>query len=390
MPGSLCCLLRRADSGNAAAWGWGPARATGAGTASGTIRAVERKLYLRILSTTLALVPLAIAAFAFFILVHYESTGNLLGFLPSNAKHWVEEAAGVPAAQPGEGTRWRLEGFTAFVRNAVMDRRIVLALAAIGVVLTVIVYRLERRAVAGFRRLVVPTLFGLAAILLALFVILPQLRLAFDREGWPEVVILIDTSASMSTMDNLKDPAVRAKAQELLGAAGLPQAQRLKLAQASAHASRMPIGWIGSFTRRKSRFTFMPWTRRRVRSFHSINRRFRRWPRALMKLTAEGDSSRLGEGVESVLKAFQGGSLAAIIMLTDGVTTAGDDLPKAAREASRAGVPLFLVGVGDAWEPPDLELTDLQVEDTVTVGDRVGVRCPVDDSRTSSQLIRYR
>ena len=68
-----------------------------------------------------------------------------------------------------------------------------------------------------------------------------------------------------------------------------------------------------------------------------------------------GNESRLGQGVEAVLKAFRGSSLAAIIMFTDGVTTAGDDLPKAAREASRAGVPLFLVGVGDAWETPDLE-----------------------------------
>ena len=42
-----------------------------------------------------------------------------------------------------------------------------------------------------------------------------------------------------------------------------------------------------------------------------------------------GMESRLGEGVEAVLKAFRGSSLAAIIMFTDGITTAGDDLPKA-------------------------------------------------------------
>ena len=84
-----------------------------------------------------------------------------------------------------------------------------------------------------------------------------------------------------------------------------------------------------------------------------------------------GLESRLGEGVEKVLKDFRGSALAAILMFTDGVTTAGDDLPKAAREASRAGVPLFLVGIGDSWKTPDLELTDFQAEDTVTVGDRL-------------------
>ena len=84
-----------------------------------------------------------------------------------------------------------------------------------------------------------------------------------------------------------------------------------------------------------------------------------------------GTESRLGEGVEAVLKAFRGSSLAAIIMFTDGITTAGDDLPKAARDASRASVPLYIIGVGDAWKTPDLELTDPRSEDTITVGDRI-------------------
>jgi hypothetical protein len=92
---------------------------------------------------------------------------------------------------------------------------------------------------------------------------------------------------------------------------------------------------------------------------------------ALMKLEPVGDSSHLGEGVEAVLKTFQGSSLAAIVMLTDGVTTAGDDLPKAAREAARAGVPLYLVGVGDVWETPDIQLADLRAEDSITVGDKL-------------------
>src|SRR6185503_12131338 len=58
-----------------------------------------------------------------------------------------------------------------------------------------------------------------------------QLKLAFDREGWPEVVILLDTSASMGTREDFKDPAVLAKAKELAGAAGLSEVNRLRLAQ---------------------------------------------------------------------------------------------------------------------------------------------------------------
>src|SRR5207253_6448991 len=59
------------------------------------------------------------------------------------------------------------------------------------------------------------------------------------------------------------------------------------------------------------------------------------------------------------------------VMLTDGVTTEGDGLDQAARHAARADVPLFLVGVGDAHEPRDLLLHDLQAEDVVNVRDRL-------------------
>jgi hypothetical protein len=58
-------------------------------------------------------------------------------------------------------------------------------------------------------------------------------------------------------------------------------------------------------------------------------------------------------------------------MFTDGVPTTPYDLPKAARAAALDGVPLFLIGVGDTWTPPDLELSDLKAEDVVGRGDRI-------------------
>jgi hypothetical protein len=353
------------------AWRWGPARAAGAGTASGSARPVEAKPYLRLLGSVAALVPLALAVGLLATVVHYESTGDLLGFLPPQARQAVERAAGVPAAQPGEGTKWRLEGFTAFVRNAQTDRRLAVGLAGLAVVVIALVYRAERRAVAGGLRLVPPGLLRVAVLLLLLFVVLPQLRLAFDREGWPEVVILIDTSASMDTADEYKDPAVRAKAEELVGASGLPQAHRLRLAQALL--TRKGADWVDRLLRDKEVKVHIYAVDSTTRPVASAEQ-----PAdadaaraALLKLEPLGESSRLGEGVEAVLKAFRGGSLAGVVMFTDGITTAGDDLPKAAHEAARAGVRLYLVGVGDVWEAPDLELTDLQAEDTVTVGDRL-------------------
>src|SRR4029077_14215222 len=83
------------------------------------------------------------------------------------------------------------------------------------------------------------------------------------------------------------------------------------------------------------------------------------------------DSSQLGVAVRQVLNDFRGSSLAAVVMLTDGVTTEGEDLVKVSKYAGQTGVPLYLVGLGDNQKPRDLILHDLQVEDTVYVNDRV-------------------
>ena len=75
--------------------------------------------------------------------------------------------------------------------------------------------------------------------------------------------------------------------------------------------------------------------------------------------------------MRQVLNDYRGSTLAAIVMLTDGVTTEGEDLVKASQYAARSGVPLFFVGIGDSRESRDLRLHDLQVEDTAYANDRL-------------------
>ncbi|MBY0460466.1 MAG: VWA domain-containing protein, partial [Gemmataceae bacterium] len=270
-----------------------------------------------------------------------------------------------------EGTRWRHERDTAFFSSPKTDGRTVAALALACAVLAGGVYGAERRTAGAVSRVAVPALLRSATFLLALFVLLGQLRLAFEREGLPEVVILLDTSASMGTTDELRDPAVRAKAEELAGAVNLSAAHRLKLAQLLL--TRKDADWLDRLLREKQVKVHIFAVDTQTRAIATIDEdgQLDVGREALVKLEPTGDGSHLGQGVQQVLKAFRGSTLAAIIMFTDGVTTAGDDLPKAARESSREGVPLFLVGVGDPWQTPDLALTDLQSEDVVGRGDQL-------------------
>lgn len=349
------------------AWRIGPARTTGIAEMDGG--AERGRSYRRYLRSALGLLPLALVALVLFAVFHAQATGQLLGFLPEHWRLWVEAFVGVPAAAPGEGTRWRLESFPAFLKNALNDRRLVWGLAVAALLVVVFSYRYETRAVGRFRRIVVPLFLRIGVLLLAFFVLLPQLRLAFDREGFPDVAILLDTSASMATKDELNDPEVRRKADELKKAAGLTEAGRLRLAKAIL--LRKDADWLTRLLTERQVKLHVYSLADQARLVASMDEEgdLAGAKRAVEKLTADGGSSRLGDGISAVLKAFRGGSLAAVVAFTDGQVTAGDDLPQAGREAARANVPLYLVGLGDAVELPDLALSDLRADDTVMKND---------------------
>src|SRR5205085_2209689 len=82
-------------------------------------------------------------------------------------------------------------------------------------------------------------------------------------------------------------------------------------------------------------------------------------------------STQLGTAVQQVLNDFRGSSLAAVIALTDGITTEGEDLASVSRKALQMGVPLFFIGLGDDHDVRALKLHDLQVESSVYVNDRL-------------------
>ena len=84
------------------------------------------------------------------------------------------------------------------------------------------------------------------------------------------------------------------------------------------------------------------------------------------------DASHLGAALRQVIKDFRGNGLAAVVMLTDGVTTEGEEtIAQASQAASDSGVPLYFVGVGDAHEIRDVSLQALKAEDTVFVNDHL-------------------
>jgi hypothetical protein len=304
------------------------------------------------------------------VLLHAVWTGDFLGFLPDGVRRSLESVRGIDAPAPGEGSNWALE-FTPYLWDAASDPWLVGLLAVLGVGFTLWVYRQEGQTASLAYKLL---LAGMRACLLlvALVVLLPLLQVQVQRQGWPDVVILIDDSLSMGTADAYRDPEVQAAAEKLTRVAGLSSPQRLLLAQALV--TRGERDWLKALLGQ----------RKKVHVYHCSSRAHRLGSvvesdqlaptaDAILSLQAgpQNDSSQLGKAVRQVLNDFRGSSLSAVIMLTDGVTTEGEDLVKVSRYAAQMRVPLFFVGLGDAHAARDLRLHDLQVEETVYVNDRV-------------------
>ena len=93
--------------------------------------------------------------------------------------------------------------------------------------------------------------------------------------------------------------------------------------------------------------------------------------RKLSEAQPIGLQSRLGDDTRQVLTELRGEPPSAIVLLSDGQTTEGEPLAKAAELATRKGVPMFTIGLGSAEPARDLELTELLVDDVVFVDDAV-------------------
>jgi hypothetical protein len=290
--------------------------------------------------------------------------------LPAGVRHALALAPDLTPPAPGESPRWRLEaapGTPAWLT----DPWAVGGLALAAAVLVGLVYRREGPATTRWPYRFLLSGLRLYLVLLALLVLLPQLQLRVERQSWPDIAIVLDTSRSMSHSDHYQDAAEREAATRLAEGAALSTPQRLQLAQALVRRrADERDDWLTALLRHK--FKVHLYTCAQGRAWLADVTEpdeHARGLQALDALQAEGETSALGTALSQVLDDFSGRPLAAVIMLTDGVTTEGEDLARVAQK--RRGVPLFLVGIGDAHEERDLDLHDLQVEKAVYVNDRV-------------------
>jgi hypothetical protein len=361
-------------------------------------------------------------------LVHAAYTGDFLGFLPDGLRGAVEGWLGVAPPAPGENSVWHLE-FLPFLRSATEDPWWAAGIGLAALVLVTMIYWRENVAAGGTYRFLLGSL-RVFLVFLTLAVLLPQVQLRFERRGWPELVLVLDDSLSMSHKadiysdegvikivdtfsekikaraeeqfaEQLKDLQTRRRQATVAELAALDEqiktleAQRANLQSPSWRPTRLQLAQM-LVSREDPDWLNILLTRRqmKIHLFHldaagrlvklkdakghgieivdaSAAGQQQRARQALNSLVPRGQDSRLGAAVRQLLDYYRGSSLAAVVLVTDGVTTKDETLGQVADYAGQRAVPLFFVGIGDDHEVRDLKLESVQFENTVYVNDRV-------------------
>jgi hypothetical protein len=251
------------------------------------------------------------------------------------------------------------------------------------VVLIVWLYRREGKAPTVVKMMLAS--LRIMLVLLAMFM-LTEAVLSVERSGLPYMTILIDDSASAGIADQYENPEVKTALDQLAAQAEKPAAKTARGGPAAApppppQTTRLALakGVIlkdnGKLIRElekqhKVRFYVVSDS---TRSLAEVDKPADLDPaiEKLRAIEAVGGQSRLGDGVRRVLTELRGAPPTAIVLFSDGQTTDGEPLDKAAELAEHKGVPIYTIGLGSAEGARDIELTELLVDDVVFIDDSV-------------------
>jgi len=236
------------------------------------------------------------------------------------------------------------------------------------------VYSGERGRLTGWGRWALGALRF--AIILILVGILFRPTLTEERvqreNSW--ILLLVDDSYSMGISDRFSDPAILTSMERVLGAPYGDDTTRLDLV-------RGLLGPDGDFVdalRRKANVRVVTCSNgiQLVADLPRLDGEAGGDPGGLdlAGITLRGRVTRLGDSLYESVNELRGESVSAVILFSDGRDNGGVVQPEeAAARLARREVPIFTVGVGNAEEPRDIRIFNLDIAEVVLAGDLVPV-----------------
>lgn len=277
---------------------------------------------------------------------------------------WAARLLGLETSSAGEGMQWSLE------THWTWPSWFTLLFVSFAIAWVVHWYLREDPSVSHRAKLLLAAQ-RLAAIAV-LLCMLTELTLSFQQTGLPSVVVLVDRSASMSIADQYEDESLRKSLATRLKQLGLDQPTRLNLAKLILlEKDKSLLEDLRQNYNLNFYFIGENATLESDDAEDSSSANVDPLATAIRQQLPNDTTSRLGQAVRTVLADLRGTPPAAILLLTDGVTTDGPTVADAAQYARRRGVPLLTVALGTRKPVRDIELSDLLVDEVVFLDDVV-------------------
>ncbi|HLQ44851.1 MAG TPA: VWA domain-containing protein, partial [Planctomycetaceae bacterium] len=275
---------------------------------------------------------------------------------------------GLPAREPGQVSQWSISARAPWPNH--WPTSVVWLLLAALAVFVMEVYRRDAQSLSWMKR---STLIALRCLCLALvLLLLTQVSVSIERNGLPLVVVLIDDSASMGLRDAYRDDADRQFVASLLDSNTAADAERFELARRIL--SKAEGRWLKKLRQRhKVRVERFSAEAVQVGPELVQDEHVRVLLAELQSLKPTGDVTRPAEAVRQVLNQTRGTPPAAIVLLTDGIASSGDNdkLSTIVPLAREQLVPLFVIGLGSDEPTRDVQLAELIADDVAFVNDPI-------------------
>ncbi len=252
----------------------------------------------------------------------------------------------------------------------------------------------------------------LACLRLGALAALAAAYLDFERTAEHEVVfpsrvaVVVDASASMSLPDSLDSPASAAMPPVAppdggtvgstagVGVSGSRSARAVELLERggllAALAQRHEVS-VWRFDADAESLAVLPTASAGLAAVESRSQTADDVPEPEPwrdQLQPRGFETRIGEALVRVVDQEPAGTLAGVILLTDGGSNAGVDPVAAAGALAKAGVPLFALGTGSDRLPTNVRVADLIVPARVYPGDRFAVQAYLQSQGLAGQAVR--
>lgn len=297
---------------------------------------------------------------------------EILSRMIQSLKRFLERYLGVPPILPGQDTAWNFQfdwpwpnWFPAW---ATFLPLLLLVLFVVGIYLRDAV-SVSWKMRAGLMSIRLTTI-GL------LFLFLTNITLSVDGTELPVVIVMIDRSASMSLDDSYTTEELIAAEKKLMSVDATDHGKLSRLNLAKAILARDGGHFLKTIQERYRLYlyefaeTAAPLDGGKLLSNSQVDQFLRRLKKSPQP---DGEQTSFVTSLNHLFDDFDDSRPAAIILLTDGIATNGENerLSQAAKLAEKESIPLYVIAIGSEQPSRDLELNELLAPDVAFVDDPV-------------------